>query len=317
MKQFISLGLMAVALSTASLSAQSGTYCTWDESAHPRADRDRVIRKLTVSGATQDGQAVPFSLVVAGENATTQRPINYDLTGNVLHVTRGDQLKLTATTHNLFWTHFYLYADYNKDFTFGTDGRELVSYTHYSSDGTTYYNSLGFIVQAGEVANELPVFTVPADAPLGRTRMRFKADWNSLAPCGSNAGGNTLASVRGTIVDFTIEVHDRPSETLHRISYDVPESMVNFSLRKLPEGTEITSGSTVPEGSQVEVSLSAKEGYRLTDLRVNDTNRLSLLTDGKLTLTISVETTIAVQAIAIQPTTINMRLEVEGEGSVA
>ena len=111
--------------------------------------------------------------------------------------------------------HAYVYVDYNKDkefdITLNADGNnegELVSYTFYSEDGgADGTNSLGDQKKNNVGANgALPRFILPENLSAGDYRIRFKIDWNSLAPCGSVISGNHIASNGGAIVDFTLRI---------------------------------------------------------------------------------------------------------------
>lgn len=92
-----------------------GEYCIWDEDAYPRTNTDRVVQSLSVSGASQGGIAQDFTTVVAGIGAKTQSKINFDNTADVLNATIGNELFLTVADFNLYWTHYYVYVDYNQN----------------------------------------------------------------------------------------------------------------------------------------------------------------------------------------------------------
>ena len=136
-----------------------GEYCIWDEDAYPRTNTDRVVQSLSVSGASQGGIAQDFTTVVAGIGAKTQSKINFDNTADVLNATIGNELFLTVADFNLYWTHYYVYVDYNQNGVF--ESNEVVSYTHYSEDDGTYHDSKGDVVDAGKVQRDLPSFIIP------------------------------------------------------------------------------------------------------------------------------------------------------------
>lgn len=240
-----------------------GEYCVWDEDTYPRGGTDRVIRTLSVDGASIDGVAQEFSTVVAGVDATTQNKINFDNTADVLNVTVGNELVLTVADYSVFWTHYYLYIDYNQNGIFEQD--EIVSYTHYSADGTTYYNSKGDVVQAGTVQRNLPSFVIPESAKLGETRMRFKADWNSLDPCGNTASDNMMSKNRGTICDFTINIHKSEQAT---VSF---EQVEGATMQIMNGEEEVTSGATLPLGTTLTVNATTtSDDYIIRAILVND-----------------------------------------------
>lgn len=236
-----------------------GEYCIWDEESFPRTGTDRIIRTVSVAGAHLNGEAQSFTTIVAGVNATSQRKINFDNTSDVLNATMGDELVVSTTIDNLFWTHFYVYIDYNQNGIF--EENEIVSYTHYSENGTTYKNSKGETVQAGTVATTLPSFTIPENVKTGVTRMRFKADWNSLDPCGDSG----LAKNRGTILDFTINLYV-PKK--HAVNFEQPAEGGNFVVKA--GDTAINSGDEIIEGTLLTVETTPAPGYKLTAINVNN-----------------------------------------------
>ncbi len=219
-----------------------GEYCIWDEDTYPRGGTDRVIRSLSVSGASQAGISQSLTTVIAGASAISQSKINYDNTDDVLNATIGNELSLTVSDYNLFWTHFYVYVDYNQNGVF--ESNEIVSYTHYSDNGTDYYDSKENVVEAGVVQRRLPSFIIPDNAKLGETRIRFKADWNSLDPCGALK----LAENRGTICDFTINIHEVVEAS---VSFEQAEGSV---LRIMNGEEEVSNGDRLPLGTVLSVN---------------------------------------------------------------
>lgn len=219
-----------------------GEYCIWDEDTYPRGGTDRVIRSLSVSGASQAGISQSLTTVIAGASAISQSKINYDNTDDVLNATIGNELSLTVSDYNLFWTHFYVYVDYNQNGVF--ESNEIVSYTHYSDNGTDYYDSKENVVEAGVVQRRLPSFIIPDNAKLGETRIRFKADWNSLDPCGALK----LAENRGTICDFTINIHEVVEAS---VSFEQAEGSV---LRIMNGEEEVSNGDSLPLGTVLSVN---------------------------------------------------------------
>ncbi len=183
---------------------KSNEYETWDEETYPRKDKSRVVRFLTVEGATVEGAAQEFKTIVAGEEATEQDKIVYNNTADILKATVGDKLTLTPTAHGLSWMHYYVFVDWNQNMEFEAD--ELVSFSQFSEDGNTWLNSAGESVTDGPTPGVLPPFEVPATAKAGKTRVRFKVDWNSKDPNGNTASDNRLSANNGTICDFTIDV---------------------------------------------------------------------------------------------------------------
>ncbi len=183
---------------------KANEYETWDETAHPRKGTNRVVQSLTIEGASVKGEVETFTMEVAGEDATSQSQIVYDKTAEVLKAMVGNELSFKPKVKNLVWMHYYVYVDWNHNMEFDAD--ELVSFSHFSADGSTWVDSKGNSVQAGTPPSVLPSFIVPTTAKLGKTRVRFKVDWNSKDPNGNTDPRNLLSNNNGTICDFTIEV---------------------------------------------------------------------------------------------------------------
>lgn len=181
------------------------TYCHQDGTA-----TDRRITKVNFSGGLES-----HSLLVASADATP-RSVFFDLrTEAPLKVSANNSTVITPiiTCYNMYWTHLYVYIDFNKDGVFtpslNTNGTptadsELLSYTHYNG-----YNSLGASTASSGMSagtSELgldvymPSFTLPA-LPRGKYVARVKADWNSIDPCGDSE----IIQNRGSFVDFIIE----------------------------------------------------------------------------------------------------------------
>ena len=132
-----------------------------------------------------------------------------------LKVGAGDVVTPVAG-YGAVWMHAYIYVDADGDGTFtagiAEDGYtptgDLVSYSAYNADpdgGGQWRNSAGESNGNNTVA--LPTFKAPET--VGKYRMRFKIDWNSIDPAGNlgnDDGTNTLAANRGSIVDVTLEV---------------------------------------------------------------------------------------------------------------
>ena len=256
-----------------------GEYCIWDEDAYPRTNTDRVVQSLSVSGASQGGIAQDFTTVVAGIGAKTQSKINFDNTADVLNATIGNELFLTVADFNLYWTHYYVYVDYNQNGVF--ESNEVVSYTHYSEDDGTYHDSKGDVVDAGKVQRDLPSFIIPDNAKLGETRIRFKADWNSLDPCGDAS----LASNRGTICDFTINIHEA---VMGGVSFEQTEGA---TLQIMNGEEEVTNGTRLPLGTVLSVNAEVtSDDYIIRAILVNgeelESNTFVLAEDATVSLDI-------------------------------
>ncbi|EOA60227.1 hypothetical protein HMPREF1214_00477 [Bacteroides sp. HPS0048] len=239
-----------------------GEYCTWDEESFPRQNTDRIVRTVSVEGARLNGELQDFKTIVAGEYATRQNRINFDNTSETLDATIGDELVVKTTVNDLYWTHFYIYIDYNQNGVF--EKNELVSYTHYrETEGELFYDSKGnsYPNYSGAAVTTLPSFVIPETAKVGATRMRFKADWNSLDPCGDEG----LAKNRGTMLDFTINLH---AAVKHVVNLEQPVEGGSFLLKS---GDKIiNSGDEVIEGTTLTVEPTPAQGYKLNSISVND-----------------------------------------------
>lgn len=291
----VSLGLSSMTMAQGGI--DYSTLCKWDEGKNPRKDRDRVVQTLEITGATTaGGEIIPQQLVsVAGAGATRTSTINFDRTNDTpIRVSRGNQITVQPRFNNLYWTHFYLYIDYNHDGMFGED--ELVSFTHYR-EGTSgnFVNSVGEAFSSGDVRNggKMPVFIVPETAMAGQTRARFKADWNSKDPCGDK----DLANNRGTICDFTLEV----------LEEEVAKSGYTFTIKVEGSGTakvydiltdeEITDLSNLDDPEQLlELRPKGNDGWEITELKIDGADMMSERDeDGNLLLMADQDKTITVK----------------------
>ncbi len=108
------------------------------------------------------------------------------------------------------WMSGYVYVDYDNDGAFSfeiqSDGlpsanSDLKAYSYYEGK-----NSVGASVANGDVINP-PSFTIPATLANGVYRMRYKVDWNSLDPAGSQEWGNDILTNGGAIADTRMIIH--------------------------------------------------------------------------------------------------------------
>ncbi len=181
----------------------NGDYPIWNEVDYPREGKDRVVQSLSVEGAKVNGNPINFKTIVAGENADAQTKIVFDNTTDVLEATIGNELTLSPKVKNLTWMHYYLYVDYNQNKQFDED--ELVSYSARQIDGK-WFNSKGTEVRIDNIPQQMPSFIIPKTAKLGKTRARFKVDWDNLSPIGNMSENNLLSKNQGTVCDFTIDI---------------------------------------------------------------------------------------------------------------
>ena len=227
---------------------------------------DRRLKTLTFAGATLDGAASPFEFTL---NNDPQPTVYMDETAAVFEATAGDQINVSWTfrTHTE-WTHYYLYIDYNHDGIFDED-TELVSYSFYSADDGDGVNSLGEVIpasQKGKQVSELPVFTIPAELSNVKTRMRFKADWNSKNPNGNP--GQSIGVNGGTIVDFTINIHEFVPTPLYAVNFNQPEGGT-LTIMDNVEFIPIESGVEIERGTELFVEALPNDGYELQEVLLN------------------------------------------------
>ncbi len=187
-----------------------GAYPTWNEVDYPREGDKRIVQSLSIKGATLNQQPLDFTTIVAGANAESQNKIVFDNTQDVLQASIGDELTLSPKVKDLTWMHYYLYIDYNQNKQF--DANELVSYSAYKKDGQ-WRNSKGVKVRNNDVPKEMPSFIIPKTAKQGKTRARFKVDWNNISPTGNMNPNNLLSKNQGTICDFSINIHQSKHNT--------------------------------------------------------------------------------------------------------
>ena len=164
-----------------------------------RTSNDRKISKLSLSGASGANMA---TLIHTGNG------LQYvDLTQTeTMTVKAGETVTPAVTLASGHWIHAYTYVDLDNDgFSAGladngyTPTGDLMSYSCYSKDKNTWYNSNGQVSNNNTLV--MPPFTAPAQ--IGTYRMRFKTDWNDIQPDGS---GEQFVSAWGTIVDVTLVV---------------------------------------------------------------------------------------------------------------
>ncbi|MEG1685405.1 MAG: GEVED domain-containing protein, partial [Bacteroides sp.] len=182
--------------------AFASPYCK--PTSNRKSSTERRLATITVSGAKVNGVSAPFTNDL---NNNSQPNVYLDKTANIINTTKGDELTISWTIHNeIPWMHYYVYIDYDKDEIFNQEN-ELVSYTYYNAvNEEPVPNSVGEIVTAGQSFTSAPKFTIPADALVGQTRLRFKVDWNSKDPCGNTASNNLIGNNNGTILDYTIDI---------------------------------------------------------------------------------------------------------------
>lgn len=283
-------------------------YCTYEgNSSHDQ----RYVRSITMNGGTS-----PFSVSVY---STTRQAVYVDKTDNVFEAYAGEEIQPVVNWAGE-WMHGYLYIDYDKDYTFSytlgsddypTADGELVSYTFYSpSDSQWGKNSKGETTENNSRLDDVPSFTLPESLAPGEYRVRLKIDWCHLDPCGHpDEIPNTLTGNGGNIVDFTLQIVERPAT----YTVTLPETVENGTLTVMNGSAALMPGAnTVEENSELTITAEPAQGYRLESLTVNG----SAFTSGD-TYTVTGNTEIAVSFAEIPVVTHIITYSVkQGEGTV-
>ena len=198
----------------------------------------------------------------------------------VFDVVAGQTYTPYIAYHGL-WMSGYVFVDWNNDGKFDhttgisfpngkpnrTDRCEVVSFSAHTSDPKnnwgSWYNSNGKTFNKGtdfpkddNVKNWLGYFKVPADLDEGIYRMRFKLDWNSLDPKGSDE----ILKDGGDIIDVLINVH----KDVVKVGAKAENGTVSNGTVVLTEALNSTSGYKQP----VSVTFKAADGYQLVDVTV-------------------------------------------------
>lgn len=238
----------------------------------------RIVKDLAVTTTSKLGSKTQ-SIRIAGNILSSGFLFfdNVDLA--TLTVRKGDVVSIKPSIYDLDWMHFYLYIDYNHDGQFDTD-KELVSYTHYR-DGEVgdFINSRGIRFREGSLRNggELPGFEIPKDVKLGKTRARFKSDWNSKDPCGSA----DIGKFRGLICDFTVDIQDEaPELKSYNVNLKVEGGNGTASLFEKTMKVPVVAG-VAKENMELELTLQPNEGYEASQVLHNGVDKKKDVVDNK------------------------------------
>lgn len=254
------------------------SYCVPEGNVNRRGSpTERRLQTITISGATLNNEAAPFSNTL---NNTPQPNVYLDATDAIITTSQGDELTVSWTFRNdISWMHYYIYIDYDQDGVFNEED-ELVSFTYFNaSSEDDAPNSIGEMVSAGASFTTAPKFTIPQDVLTGKTRLRFKVDWNSKNPCGHPGPQNIIGANNGTIVDYIIDIH--PASAVATSTITLPESVENGSLTVKAGEREIANGETVENGTELTFTAIPDPGYVLDYLKINDV----LFTESTYTVT--------------------------------
>ena len=177
------------------------------------------------------------------------------------------------------WMSAYVYVDWNNNGKFeytindnGTpaEGSEIVSYnavqigdTWYKSDGTTTANG-------NTIGSGVPSFTIPAGTEPGLYRMRYKVDWNSIDP----AGSNTIIPDGGGYVDLMLDVHgDKVSVSASQLNGDIvlasDESALQGYVTNYAQPLKVKD---IPAPGFIQNGFDLKYGYNVNAIEQLDEN---------------------------------------------
>lgn len=116
------------------------------------------------------------------------------------------------------WMHGYVFLDRNNDGKFSpavnadltmAEDSEVMAFSFYGAENNdSGKNSAGDVLTGGarNVLNP-PAFKIPENLANGYYRLRYKVDWNSVAPGGNMDSANPILGNGGSIVDVMLNVH--------------------------------------------------------------------------------------------------------------
>lgn len=202
---------------------------------------DRYITTLTVGGTE-----------IAGPGKSNPHNLFVDRTSTVVTVGAGEEVEFTAVGGGE-WMHAYLYVDFDRngwnvdESIFDSANGDLVWFNYYrNGDSGNGFNSDGEEQTSAhfDIGGVTGKFRVPANAS-GEYRVRYKVDWNCVAPCGNTASGNLIHSNGGALIDFTLYVVSTSLDEERTISVAVAEDQEEMGQVSLPdyEGTSVTTDS--------------------------------------------------------------------------
>ena len=227
------------------------------EAAMNRTDRSLNKVGLTVGDKTYESAA--RSKKYYSDNTTT----------SVFSAKAGDEVQPTFG-YTGGWMSAYVYTDWGCDALFkdalnadGTpaEGSDVVSYNAFQIDGTWYKSDGTTRGDGNGIGQGVPKFTVPVGTSPGFYRMRYKVDWNSINP----AGGNTIISDGGGIVDVMLDVHgDDVTVNASQLNGDILLASDNRALQNYKTGYEQPlTVKIVPENGFVQYGFTLKYGYNV------------------------------------------------------
>ena len=235
------------------------------------ANATRTDRKLNSVGLNAGGKS--YSATARGGKVYTD-----NTTTNVFSVTAGAQVQPTfAYSGN--WMSAYTYVDWGNDGLFkdalnsnGTPAQDsdVASYSAVQIDGTWYKSDGSTTTNGNTIGGGVPAFTIPEGTAAGFYRMRYKVDWNSINP----AGGTTIISDGGAIVDVMLDVHgDKVTVNASQLNGDIVLAADNSVLQNFVVDYETPlTVKIVPENGFVQYGFTLKYGYNVNAKEQLDDN---------------------------------------------
>ncbi len=233
--------------------------------------RTRSDRGLNSVGLTADG-------VTYSSAANVEMVYSNNTTSGVFSAKAGSKAQPTFN-YSGAWMSGYVYADWNNDGKFeqtlnsnGTpaEGSDVVSYNAVEIDGTWYKSDGTTTANGNTIGSGMPQFTVPAGTPDGFYRMRYKVDWNSINP----AGSNTIVSDGGGYVDVMLDVHgDKVTVNASQLNGDIvlasDESALQGYVCNYAEPLKV---KIIPAPGFVQYGFTLKYGYNVNAAEQLDEN---------------------------------------------
>ena len=235
------------------------------------ATTTRTDRSINSVGLVSSG-------VTYTSKATSGKVYTDNTTASIFSAKAGTTVQPTFN-YTGSWMSAYVYVDWNNNGKFeytvnsnGTpaEGSEIVSYnaaqigdTWYKSDGTTTGNG-------NTIGSGVPSFTVPAGTPAGLYRMRYKVDWNSIDP----AGSNTIIPDGGGYVDLMLDVHgDKVSVSASQLNGDIVLASDESALQGyMTNYAQPLTVKDIPAPGFIQNGFDLKYGYDVNAIEQLDEN---------------------------------------------
>lgn len=170
------------------------------------------------------------------------------------------------------WMSAYLYADWDKNGVLDVrepladgrlgEGNELLSYSAYLKNNV-WRNSAGQTLKNGN-NSKLPAFRLPKNLKEGYYYLRFKLDWDCIAPQGNEKKGNTIVNNSGGIIDMRLRITHQENV---KVAVEEGRGQLNYVEQATGEVKQL-NGAVLPIGRQIAVMAYPHKGYRLAAIEV-------------------------------------------------